>query len=452
MNNGQPQIDAIRALGYSEQESRFLYLVATHSGYFVARQFLGFTGGRSRQRTSLFWTKLQASQHARIYRFAQSGTVYHLFSRKIYRQIGDENLPNRREHEFEYIRTRIAGLDFVLGNLDSQYLETESDKVAYFCSELNVPTQHLPGKSYADRRTAGAVVRYFADRYPMFIPRAPLPRTVVFTYLQGPEASLAGFAHHLRSYLPLFRELAEFKFLFLARTDCYFGKAHELFRDLVTIPLEPNPADDLLRYFKIRKAWDLAEYASVTEGDLMFHNLAKERFRGARVEHFYRAWKVGRISDAEIHEDFQGSDKPHVVHFETEILRVITGPAIRQTCRQRNPHLVAAHLPAGKEMPERETESRGAKKLVSETHFEGGVMPIVKKAPDILTREVRMEEPVSALLDDYAQFIESSPDHVVNSVLKKTLWSDQDYRKWRNQRRSRTEEAPPTASDPGTTP
>jgi len=80
------------------------------------------------------------------------------------------------------------------------------------------------------------------------------------------------------------------------------------------------------------------------------------------------------------------------------------------------------------------------------------VMPIVKKAPDILTREVRMEEPVSALLDDYAQFIESSPDHVVNSVLKKTLWRDQDYRKWRNQRRSRTGEAPTTATDPGTTP
>jgi len=33
-------------------------------------------------------------------------------------------------------------------------------------------------------------------------------------------------------------------------------------------------------------------------------------------------------------------------------------------------------------------------------------MPIVKKAPEMLTREVRMEEPVSALLDDYALFID----------------------------------------------
>jgi bacterioferritin (cytochrome b1) len=63
-------------------------------------------------------------------------------------------------------------------------------------------------------------------------------------------------------------------------------------------------------------------------------------------------------------------------------------------------------------------------------------MPIVKKAPAILTRELRLEEPVCTLLDDYAQFIESSPDHVVNVVLKKTLWRDQEYRKWREQRRS----------------
>ena len=77
-------------------------------------------------------------------------------------------------------------------------------------------------------------------------------------------------------------------------------------------------------------------------------------------------------------------------------------------------------------------------------------MPIVKKAPAILTREVRIEEPVSVLLDDYAQFIESSPDHVVNSLLKKTLWRDQDYRKWREERRLHPAEAPATAADRAT--
>jgi hypothetical protein len=63
-------------------------------------------------------------------------------------------------------------------------------------------------------------------------------------------------------------------------------------------------------------------------------------------------------------------------------------------------------------------------------------MPIVKKAPGIMTREVRLEEPVNELLEDYARFIESNTDHVVNAVLKKVLWRDQDYRKWREARRA----------------
>jgi hypothetical protein len=63
-------------------------------------------------------------------------------------------------------------------------------------------------------------------------------------------------------------------------------------------------------------------------------------------------------------------------------------------------------------------------------------MPIVKKAPGIMTRKVKLEEPVNQLLEDYARFIESSADRVVNAVLKKVLWRDQDYLKWRDARRT----------------
>jgi len=71
-------------------------------------------------------------------------------------------------------------------------------------------------------------------------------------------------------------------------------------------------------------------------------------------------------------------------------------------------------------------------------------MSIIKKAPAIKTREVHLEEPINELLDDYARFIESSPNHVVNAVLKKVLGRDQDYRKWRDQRRNAPEKAQST--------
>ncbi len=72
-------------------------------------------------------------------------------------------------------------------------------------------------------------------------------------------------------------------------------------------------------------------------------------------------------------------------------------------------------------------------------------MPLIKKAPAIVTLEVKVEEPVKQLLEDYARFIESSPDHVVNSVIKKNLWRDQEYRKWRDQRRAQAPDAQKSA-------
>ena len=62
-------------------------------------------------------------------------------------------------------------------------------------------------------------------------------------------------------------------------------------------------------------------------------------------------------------------------------------------------------------------------------------MSLIKKQAVIVPREIRIESSVGELLDDYARFIDSSPDHVVNSVLKK-LWRDPEYRKWRDERRS----------------
>lgn len=63
-------------------------------------------------------------------------------------------------------------------------------------------------------------------------------------------------------------------------------------------------------------------------------------------------------------------------------------------------------------------------------------MPLIKKAPGIVTLEVKIEQPVKELLEDYSRFIDSTPDHVVNVVIKKPLWRDQDYRKWREARRT----------------
>ncbi len=290
LNIKQSYLDALEALGYTESEARFLYVVATHSGYFVARQFLAFTCGHWGKRTTAFWHKLHTKKHARTEYFPMNGKVYHAFSRRLYRQIGRENLRNRREHEFEYIQRRIGMLDFVLSHPEYKYLETELEKVSYFCDQLKVPTHFLPAKTYYGQKTSQPTVRYFVDKFPMFFDSdtsSPSP-AVTFTYIQGPEASLTEFVHHLQAYLPLFRQLSAFRFLYLARVDSHFEKAKELFNSTAAIPLGSDTSAELCRYFQVRKAWDLRQYRSVSDGDLIFRNQAKTRFVGERFEHLYR--------------------------------------------------------------------------------------------------------------------------------------------------------------------
>jgi hypothetical protein len=63
MKIAEQHLAAVKAFGYTESEARFLYLVATHSGYFVLRQFLNVTGAKWGRRTAKFIRKLERCDH-----------------------------------------------------------------------------------------------------------------------------------------------------------------------------------------------------------------------------------------------------------------------------------------------------------------------------------------------------------------------------------------------------
>ena len=104
------QIEALKAFGYTTSEARFLYLVATHSGYFLARQFLGFVNAKRGYRIHSLAQKLITQGHATMREYRRNGCIYHLYSRRLYAQLGHENLRNRRRHRLEAIRTRLLAL------------------------------------------------------------------------------------------------------------------------------------------------------------------------------------------------------------------------------------------------------------------------------------------------------------------------------------------------------
>lgn len=72
-------------------------------------------------------------------------------------------------------------------------------------------------------------------------------------------------------------------------------------------------------------------------------------------------------------------------------------------------------------------------------------MSIINKPPEMVKREYELQEPVAVAVEKYAAFIESTPDHVVNSALKMLLWKDADFRRWRRQQQAPTERKEGTA-------
>jgi hypothetical protein len=309
---------AIQALGYTPDEARFLYIVATHSGYFVPRQFIAFSGAKWGKRSTHFTSKLESRGHTSWREYPQVGGVYHLFSKTLYRQIDRENLRNRRRHSTEFIRTRLVLLDFVLANLSHDYLETEHDKVRYFCEENGVPKKALPAKAYEGASRTEPTLRYFVDKFPLFRDSENGPGSALtFSYVDPGQASLAGFANHLHAYSPLFRQLYAFRFLYISNSPVHFLKAEQCFSSLVRVPLESDVSSEVLRYFQLRKSWEAKNYAIFSNDDMEKLNDAQHRFHGRRFDGLYEAWVAGGLTEEVLRQEVRQTGPGRKVTFGT---------------------------------------------------------------------------------------------------------------------------------------
>jgi hypothetical protein len=289
------QREGLHLLGYTKRESEFLFLVATHSGYFTNRQFKWFAQTESGSVSHAFVRKLLDRKHASYHTYRSGGRVYHVFARKVYQAIERENLRTRKKHELEYIKTRLVALDFVLGHPQHRYLETEAEKVAFFEKEWNVSRGTFPVKQYRARRSAEVTPRYFVDRFPMFVDRLSSAPMVTFTYVDAGAVTLEAFGTHLRAYLGLFQALPRLEFIYLGPTVRFFQAAETEFYHVLYGVREQAKAVNLLRYFQVRKAWEAKE--RVASADVVLLKEAQGRYAGRQFEELYEEWRKGVIAD-----------------------------------------------------------------------------------------------------------------------------------------------------------
>lgn len=313
----------LQSMGYNESESRFLYLVATHSGYFVAGQFVAFRAQHKGCMLDRFIARLLDSKHARAIQYGRI-RVFNLYSRQIYGELEKDNLRNRRQLSDELIHTRLLILDFVLAQPDLDYLETESAKLAYFQGELNIPLSVVPGHLYVGLKPLATTKRYFVDRFPMFLTRVDrAERTVTvptFTYCDSHQNHLKPFREHLRSYQAFLRKLAGFEFVYAAPDPVKLERARQMFTRMFD-RAAPVSTAELIRYFTLRQLWDEKKYNSLTREDRDRLRAGNIHYPAERFESLYSQWKSRGLLESEVRAILHSNSGVPVITFGTHLLR-----------------------------------------------------------------------------------------------------------------------------------
>jgi hypothetical protein len=313
MNFREDQLANLRDFGYAEGEARFLYLVATHSGYFTVQQFLDFAKARSGKRNARLVEKLFGLGHASAQRYTRRSLVYHLCSRQVFAAIGKDHLRNRRHHELRHIKARLLALDYILAHPEDDYFESAEAKRRYFVQTFNVnESLFSPSEDHGNGIT-------FAEGFPLCVaPPSPdhLP-VVTFTYIDAEHRDLDPYIAYLRAYRPLFRQLPNFQFLYISTAASLQQEAAEIFSLLV----EGKGLADLKRYFDLETKWDREQYGLVTEQDTIFLSEARKRYTGRSIDTLYYLWKRNQLpKDLQI-EVAQTSIAMQKIHFRAITLR-----------------------------------------------------------------------------------------------------------------------------------
>lgn len=302
-----PPWSCLTKFRYTEAEAQFLYVVATHSGYFTLAQFLRFHGKSKGWASHHFTEKLLSRRHANAFEYGRKTLVFHLHNQGLYDMLGRNGLRHCRRHTLDQIRTRLMILDFVLAHPQHRYIETEAEKVDYFHRILAISMEFFPKRRFRKPSDDGPIRHYFLDGFPIFLPRdggsgdlPGLASAVTFTYCDSGK-SLDAYAGHLRAYAPLLCRLPAFNFIFASPRDWLAGQAASLFEQLFE-PRERVDTVALERYFRLRDLWEGQRSGSVTRAERDELRAGMRRFDGKTFESLYSDWQYMDLTPDELRD------------------------------------------------------------------------------------------------------------------------------------------------------
>lgn len=213
---------ALESLGYTEREATFLYLVAIHSGYFVRRQFDYFTDRNKGALVMRFLEKARIAGHIEFLDYKQGWHVYHLFSRAVYRLLGNAESQHRRRKGDAQVRARLMALDYVLENDSDHYLESEEERLRFFVEDRGIAPELFTGN--------GGLCPLLAS-FPMsLVDRTrPAQSPVRFAFIDEGLSTIEKFLRFLSVADPLLRAVGTFELVYVSGSAFNFPTAKDAF-------------------------------------------------------------------------------------------------------------------------------------------------------------------------------------------------------------------------------
>ncbi len=190
--------EALEPFGWTGRQAEWIALVCLHSGVFTRAQWSRYLGAHPEQvrRGVHALINQRVATEETVPGIAGIGRVCRIFSRRIYRALGAEDIRHRRTASEEVLIRRLLSLDYVLEHPGLPWLPTEPEKVGAF-EALGIERRLLPDRVY--RGAAGNTRRYFPQKLPVALEAD----RAVFVYVDpGHETTTA-----LRSWAAAHRSL-----------------------------------------------------------------------------------------------------------------------------------------------------------------------------------------------------------------------------------------------------
>ena len=291
------RVAALASLGFSERQTRFVVMVALHSGFCLRRHYTAFADLQYGAGVRDFLDRLVSRRLARRLDFRRDrGHVYHVCNSSIYNAIGQDDNRNRRRTSPALIARKLMLLDYVLAHRDVDWYATEADKVALFTGPFAVPALDLQQRIYVSRlRKTPPTFRYFIHKLPIGLTGDPPVGSFVFLVT---DSTGQAFEQFLRDHLALLNHLPRWRIVAVAPRHIPGLPACDIaLRRVVADVQRPRrhtteELDALTFYFTILDCLDRDDLNHVSIADLNRFRETRPRFAAAEYEILFQRWKA----------------------------------------------------------------------------------------------------------------------------------------------------------------